>query len=429
MKPSKFDPNSSHYQHQREKFDIQLGERLHRSGLLTSEQLTQAMWEREENHLRLEEICIEHGWISPDRLYSFIPSQMLRLGGVSVLYGFLTLDQLVAALIQQRRLREPKRIGELFLEKGWIRSEDLFWIIEEQAHLRQLASPNAWDIIQQRRQQELASSVLVDPFGRPVSGSQKSTDRPIDRRNSQEVTELMNQLQVSENQRREEAWRNHLLADEIASYQRKLKDLEVYIAQQRQERIFEQAQFEKRLHDPGSFISPPPNMERVLQLQQHLYQSQQALQQQEALNQSLQLQHQQDQHALKDWEAYQQAVEGDFASLSAQVGELTAQLKEAQSQLQNQAAQKEQAEKNLEEESELKQLLTEKESDLKDYQARLEKSQAINARLISELANSRQKISESESLSQKQQQTIQEQNQLIQSLKAKLEKTKTVADE
>jgi hypothetical protein len=410
MKPAKFGQSSSPYPG--EKFDVQLGEMLHRAGLLTSDQLAQAMWEKEDNHLRLEEICIEHGWVSADRLYSFIPSQMLRLGGVSVLYGFLSLDQLVTALIQQKRLRQPKRIGELFLEKGWIKSEDLFWIIEEHAQLRQLASPNTWDIVQQRRQQESTSSLLVDPFGRPVSRSQKTTDRSIDQRNSQEIAALIQQLEVAENQRREEAWRNHLLTDEIASYQRKLKDLEDYVTQYRQER---------RLQEVGAYIAPPPNIDRVVQLQQHLYQTQQALQHQEALNQSLQLQHEQDQQALKDWEAYQQDVESNFASLSAQIEALTTQLKEARDQLQMQEAQ-----------AELKSLLTEKESELKDHQARLEKSQAINARLISELANSRQKISESENLVQKQQQTIQEQNQLIQNMKLKLEKyklNKVTADE
>ncbi|NJK63279.1 MAG: hypothetical protein HC921_11895, partial [Synechococcaceae cyanobacterium SM2_3_1] len=132
-----------------DKFDIALGETLLRAGLLSQEQLAQAMWERSETQQRLEDICIRHNWIPIERLYSHVPSYRLRLGELLVLYGLLSFSQLQIVLADQDRYPQRK-LGELLVEYGLLKSDQLFWSIQELAELRQLSVPNTWELVQHR---------------------------------------------------------------------------------------------------------------------------------------------------------------------------------------------------------------------------------------------------------------------------------------
>ncbi|NJO85635.1 MAG: hypothetical protein HC818_02295 [Synechococcaceae cyanobacterium RM1_1_27] len=119
--------------------NLPLGQRLLRAGLLTRPQLAQALREQQQNHLRLGEICLEHGWIEPEDLYKFTASHELCLGEVLVAMGSLQPNQLRVALAQQRRF--GRRLGEILAWKGWVGTDVLNQALEIQAQLKQMQMP------------------------------------------------------------------------------------------------------------------------------------------------------------------------------------------------------------------------------------------------------------------------------------------------
>ncbi|MDX2271981.1 MAG: hypothetical protein NW237_08530 [Cyanobacteriota bacterium] len=132
-----------------ERFEIRLGEALNKAGVLTGSQLAQAMYEKRDSPFMLGEICLEYGWLTVDKLYPFIPSNLLRLGEILVLYGVVKLDQLKAGLIRQQQ-KPGTTIGQALLQQGLITNEQLTWALEEQRILRKRPFPNAWQALEGR---------------------------------------------------------------------------------------------------------------------------------------------------------------------------------------------------------------------------------------------------------------------------------------
>ncbi|NJK63796.1 MAG: hypothetical protein HC921_14900 [Synechococcaceae cyanobacterium SM2_3_1] len=126
--------------------DLPLGQRLVKAGLLTQAQLAQALREQQQTHMKLGEVCMQHGWLTPADLYSFTSSQELSLGEILVALGYLELDQLRVALAQQRRF--GRKLGEILVWKGWLQVEDLNEALQIQDQLQGMNAENAWDALQ-----------------------------------------------------------------------------------------------------------------------------------------------------------------------------------------------------------------------------------------------------------------------------------------
>ncbi len=126
--------------------DLPLGQRLVKSGLLTQAQLAQALREQQQTHMKLGEVCLQHGWLTPADLYSFTSSRELSLGEILVALGYLELDQLRVALAQQRRF--GRKLGEILVWKGWLQVEDLNEALQIQDQLQGINAENAWDALQ-----------------------------------------------------------------------------------------------------------------------------------------------------------------------------------------------------------------------------------------------------------------------------------------
>ncbi|WP_244351829.1 hypothetical protein [Thermostichus vulcanus] len=131
----------------REKFEIRLGEALNKAGLLTPAQLAQAMWEKADNPLMLGELCMEHGWVAPEDLYPLIPIELVRIGEILMLHGYLKLEQIHEALTYQKQ-HPQRKLGEILVQQGWVQSHWLDWALAKQQQLRrQAGAANSWEVL------------------------------------------------------------------------------------------------------------------------------------------------------------------------------------------------------------------------------------------------------------------------------------------
>jgi hypothetical protein len=130
-----------------EKFEIRLGEALNKAGLLTPAQLAQAMWEKADNPLMLGELCMQHGWVAPQDLYPFIPVELVRIGEILVLHGYLELEHVYQALLQQKHHPERK-LGQILVQQGWVQPHWLEWALDKQQQLRRRrGAANSWEVM------------------------------------------------------------------------------------------------------------------------------------------------------------------------------------------------------------------------------------------------------------------------------------------
>ncbi len=128
---------------------ILIGQRLLKTGLLTHAQNAQALREKKQNYLKVGEVCLEHGWITPSNLYALLPSTCLGLGELLILRGNLTFEQLKTALAQQRESDQTDRkLGEILRDLGWIDDGTLDEALDQQTQIRELFYLDAWQALQ-----------------------------------------------------------------------------------------------------------------------------------------------------------------------------------------------------------------------------------------------------------------------------------------
>ncbi|NJK63639.1 MAG: hypothetical protein HC921_14000 [Synechococcaceae cyanobacterium SM2_3_1] len=127
-----------------------IGEALLAQGLITPQQLNQCLFELGQSGLRPEEICMLQGWATMEEIFQILPTDILPLGQLLLLYNQIRLDQLTWALRKQTELHQP--LGQILVTKSWIDPEILNIFLAEQAELRTLRAANAWLTIQKRRQ-------------------------------------------------------------------------------------------------------------------------------------------------------------------------------------------------------------------------------------------------------------------------------------
>lgn len=140
---------------------LQLGTRLVNQGLLTNEQLDEALWEQNQRRrrgeqVRLGSILLNRGWVKPRMLARALVSQLHEVGSLShsrshrflgeylLLQDLITPEDLQVALELQIRMRlrgQQIPLGSLLVRKGLLTWDTLrHTLIQQEADLRSLAS-------------------------------------------------------------------------------------------------------------------------------------------------------------------------------------------------------------------------------------------------------------------------------------------------
>jgi hypothetical protein len=294
------------------RFDIQLGETLLRAGVLTQAQLSQAMWEKAETYLSLGETCVLNEWASSEVIYTYVPSQILRLGEVLVLHGHLTFEQLRSVLALQNRMPQ-RRLGELLLEHHWIESDTLHWGIQEQLELRLLSAQNAWHAIQSRlHPTPNVSQVSSDQMTRGFCPGVVLPWMEEEPRNLNRLTELEQQLRDKDLALQEQYQLNEQLTQDLAEKGQVILQLQferdhlpeaeensqIQIQTLQQELLnlqsalqTQQQLYENLIQEQAQSVSPEPDQEmqqQVQALQQQIQDQQSEIESQHSLLEQLQ---------------------------------------------------------------------------------------------------------------------------------------------
>lgn len=95
-----------------------IGQRLVEAGYLTKSQVDDALAAQYETGLLFGEVCLLKGWITVKQLEQCLPPARSRLGHSLLVCGYITIEQLYAALLEQRKSGE--RLGEILVSRGWI---------------------------------------------------------------------------------------------------------------------------------------------------------------------------------------------------------------------------------------------------------------------------------------------------------------------
>lgn len=95
-----------------------IGQRLIEQGFLSSQQLDEALQLQKETGLLLGEVCLLKGWVSYEQLKQCLPTLRSKLGEKLMSLGYISIEQLWLALLEQRHSGE--RLGEILVVRGWV---------------------------------------------------------------------------------------------------------------------------------------------------------------------------------------------------------------------------------------------------------------------------------------------------------------------
>lgn len=95
-----------------------IGQRLIEGGYLKGEQLEEALKLQRETGLLLGEVCLLKGWVTFEQLKECLPTLRSKLGEKLIALGYITIEQLWLALLEQRHSGE--RLGEILIVRGWV---------------------------------------------------------------------------------------------------------------------------------------------------------------------------------------------------------------------------------------------------------------------------------------------------------------------
>lgn len=355
---------------EQERFEIRLGEALNRAGLLTPAQLAQAMWEKADNPLMLGELCMQHGWIAPQDLYPLIPVELVRIGEILMLHGYLELEHIHQALIQQRQHPERK-LGEILVQQGWVQPHWLEWALDKQQRLRrQKGAANSWEVMVEQW------STIPDQPPLYVSPLQVA----------QETYRVTQQYKA-----------------QLERYQEQIAILEAQLEQQRQQ---QQLLVEQSLQQVADHQArQQEQQQRIAQLEAQI---QQGTEQQKAAQQRIRELEEQLQAQQAQGSAQLQAAQAELEILRRRCHELTEwqsqskhKLQELGSQLQEQQKIQQAQAQQLQEQAHLRHTLQQMEAQvaalnqsLQEHQHQLQLAQSTKQRLTADLAHVRQEAAE-----------------------------------
>src|SRR5688572_26805773 len=95
-----------------------IGQRLIEAGYLTEEQLQDALTMQVETALLFGEVCMLKGWVTYEQLKECLPKTRSRLGERLLANGYITIQQLWLALLEQRQ--SGRRLGDIVVDRGWV---------------------------------------------------------------------------------------------------------------------------------------------------------------------------------------------------------------------------------------------------------------------------------------------------------------------
>lgn len=372
----------------REKFEIRLGEALNKAGLLTPAQLAQAMWEKADTPLMLGELCMEHGWVAPEDLYPLIPIELVRIGEVLLLHGYLELEQIHEALTYQKQ-QPQRKLGEILLEHGWVQSHWLDWALEKQQQLRrQAGTANSWEVMLEHwstipDQPPLYSSPLQAARGAYQATLQYKAQLESYK---EQVATLETQLEQQREQQRAMAGQS---VQQIAEFQarqheqqQRIAQLEAQLAAQIEQAAQQQTADQQRIQELAGQLQAQQT-EGSAQTQALAEQLQTAQTELETLRRRC--------HELTEWQAQ---AKHKFQELGSQL--------QHQQQVQQTQAQQAQAQ------------IADLNRTLQEHQHQLQLAQSTKNRLVSDLAQARKETAEATHRLQVQYQEAQTQLQAAQ---------------
>jgi hypothetical protein len=110
------------------KFNSRLiGQRLIEAGYLSREQLDEALIRQYETGLLLGEICLLSDWITYAELKACLPPLRSRLGERLLALGYINMEQLWLALLEQRQTGQ--KLGEVLIVRGWLTLDKLALVL------------------------------------------------------------------------------------------------------------------------------------------------------------------------------------------------------------------------------------------------------------------------------------------------------------
>src|SRR5215467_12597536 len=106
---------------------LKIGELLLKDGLITPEQLEEALaaQKRQPDYMPLGEVCVEMKLISRDQLKTLLSKHQKRipLGELLINLGLVSAEQVKECLQAQKS--SPKKLGALLIEKGFLNENAL----------------------------------------------------------------------------------------------------------------------------------------------------------------------------------------------------------------------------------------------------------------------------------------------------------------
>ncbi len=396
-----------------EKFEIRLGEALNKAGLLTPAQLAQAMWEKAENPLMLGELCMQHGWVAPEDLYPLIPIELVRIGEILMLHGYLELEHIHEALLYQKQ-HPQRKLGEILVQQGWVQSHWLDWALDKQQQLRrQAGAANSWEVMLKQWSTIPDQPSLYPSPLQAARGAYKVTLQYKAQLESykEQIATLEAQLEQQREQQRAMAGQS---VQQIADYQAR--------QQEQQQRI---AQLETQLAN---------------QIEQGSEQQAAAQQRIRELEQELQAQQAQGSAQVQSLAEQLQSAQTELETLRRRCHELTEWQSQAKHKLQELASQLQQQQQlqrvqaqQAQEQAHLHHALQQAEAQvaalnqsLQEHQHQLQLAQSTKNRLVADLAQARKETAEATHRLQVQYQEVQAQLQKAQAqvrqLQAQLQK-------
>ncbi len=100
-----------------------LGDLLVQEGFITDDQLIQALAEQKKSGKRLGQQLLDMGMVTESQMYSLLTKQKIRFGDLLVEEGYIDEDQLMAALEQQRQ--SGRKLGRQLIEMGAITEDTM----------------------------------------------------------------------------------------------------------------------------------------------------------------------------------------------------------------------------------------------------------------------------------------------------------------
>lgn len=100
-----------------------IGRRLVEKGLITKQQLRDALIEQHEKSILLGEVCLLNGWITFEQLKTCLPAQRTRLGNKLLENQLITAEQLWLAILEQRQ--SGRKLGSILVSRGWVSQGDI----------------------------------------------------------------------------------------------------------------------------------------------------------------------------------------------------------------------------------------------------------------------------------------------------------------